>query len=148
MYQAGSSRDNIVKKVKKKDGSALGKRAVDLLIARKKRDPSWRGEDSKAGGRPPELTDEEKAAIVKLVEAKKAKAIVTINYCKRMIKTIRRVSRWCVSRALHEAGLAWLNRRDKRAIPTEHKADRIAYCAKNRTGGSTLSVNSPNDDRS
>ena len=49
---AGAKRDDIAKKVRKKDGKRPSLRAVDAVLAKHKEDPSWRGDDSRAGGRP------------------------------------------------------------------------------------------------
>ena len=52
---AGVTRPDIVQRVRKKDGKRPILRAVDGVLARHREEPAWRGEDSRAGGRPPLL---------------------------------------------------------------------------------------------
>ena len=47
----------IAQKVRKKDGRRPKVRAVTKTIAKKKKNPSWRGADSSAGGRPRTLSE-------------------------------------------------------------------------------------------
>ena len=75
--EAGEPRKNIRKNIRKKDGSCAGMRAIDALIAHGK-DKKYDGEDSKAGGRPRELTGQEEALL------KKLRATSAINGCSRL----------------------------------------------------------------
>ena len=54
-------------------------------------------------------------------------ARVTIQYCKKRLKFLRRMSKEGVRLALHRLGLAWRLRRAKTAIPKKHVAARIKY---------------------
>ena len=63
---AGMERQGICKLVRKKDGTPVGCRAVDRVIAHKKQYPDWRGGDSRAGGRPPAISDAQKKELVDL----------------------------------------------------------------------------------
>ena len=56
MHVAKAPREDICKEVVKKDKTPPSIFAVDQVIAHMKVSPDWRGEDSKAGGRPGKLT--------------------------------------------------------------------------------------------
>ena len=128
LHLAKVPREEIRGMVTKKDGTHPQLNAIDKVIAHKTQDPHWMGEDSAAGGRPSALTEEQKKQVVKLVFADRGKAVVTVPYCRRRLKFLRSVSVWCVRRALHDAGLAWMGRRCKTWVPPAHKEMRIAYC--------------------
>ena len=83
--EAGEPRKNIRKNIRKKDGSCAGMRAIDALIAHGK-DKKYDGEDSKAGGRPRELTEQEEASLKKLIIDEVGLARVTIQYCQKRLK--------------------------------------------------------------
>ena len=125
--QAGEPRKNIRKNIRKKDGSCAGMRAIDALIAHGK-DKKYDGEDSKARGRPRELTEQEEASLKKLIIDEVGLARVAIQYCQKRLKFLRRWSKEGVRLALHRLGLAWRLRRAKTAIPEKHVAARIKYC--------------------
>ena len=61
MHLAKVPRTRMAELVEKTDGSKPKVHAIDMVIARKKSDPAWRGE-SGAGGRPEILTAAQKAA--------------------------------------------------------------------------------------
>ena len=67
MHLAGMPREDIVKLATKKDGSPPDVNGVDKVIATKKANPDWRGEESSAGGRPSALSDKQKKELVRLV---------------------------------------------------------------------------------
>ena len=125
--EAGEPRKNIRKNIRKKDGSCAGMRAIDALIAHGK-DKKYDGEDSKVRGRPRELTEQEEASLKKLIIDEVGLARVTIQYCQKRLKFLRRMSKEGVRLALHRLGLAWRLRRAKTAIPKKHVAARIKYC--------------------
>ena len=102
-------------------------RAIDALIAHGK-DKRYVGGDSKAGGRLGELTEQEEAALKKLIIDEVGLARVTIQYCEKRLKFLRRLSKEGVRLALHRLGFAWRLRRAKTAIAKEHVAARIKYC--------------------
>ena len=60
MHVAKAPREDICKEVVKKDGRPPSIQAVDQVIAHMKVFPDWRGEDSKAGGRPGKLIAEKR----------------------------------------------------------------------------------------
>ena len=124
----GTPREEICKLVAKKDGAAPTKRAVDDVIAKKKEKPEWRGEEIH-GGRPKILSEDQQQQLVDLVFAERGRAKVTVRFCKRRLKFLRRVSRQTVERALQHAGLRWLRRRPKTLVPAESKASRMEYAA-------------------
>ena len=121
-------RDKICELVTKKDGTAPTKRAVDDVIAKKRDKPEWHGEDAH-GGRRKTLTEDQQKQLVDLVFAERGRAKVTVKFCKRRLKFLRRVSRQTVERALQHAGLRWLRRRPKTLVPAESKAARMEYAA-------------------
>ena len=49
---AGAKREDIAKKVRKKDGNRPSLRAVDVVLAKRKEDLNRRGEDSRTRSRP------------------------------------------------------------------------------------------------
>ena len=63
MRAAGAKREDIVKKVKKKDGRSPTIRAVDAVLAKHACDPQWHGGDSSAGGRPRPLCARTRAGL-------------------------------------------------------------------------------------
>ena len=101
---AGMPREQIRQLVSKKDGSAPTKRAVDDVIAKKKEKPEWLGEDTH-GGRRKILSGDQQKRLLDLVFAERGRAKVTVQFCKRRLKFLRRVSRQTVERALQQAGL-------------------------------------------
>ena len=48
----GAKREDIAKKVRKKDGKRSNLRTVDVALAKRKEDLTWRGEDSRTRSRP------------------------------------------------------------------------------------------------
>lgn len=113
--------------VKKSDGSKGSRRAVDAVLAKKRRDPSWRGEDAERDGRPPVLSKVDHKALVALVFKERGRAKVTVRYCRQKLKRLRKVGKSTVENALHDAGLKWLRRRMKRTVPEPWKKKRMAY---------------------
>ena len=128
LRKAGTPRGEIRKLVKKKDGKRPSLRTVDNVLLKKKAKPSWRGDDSSAGGRPPALSPAELKALTKLVFKERGKAVVTAPYCMKKLPLLRKVSPDTVRRALHAAGLKWLRRRQKSAVLKRHKEPRMQYC--------------------
>lgn len=128
LHVAGVAREEICKKVMKKDGTPVGLKAVDKVIAHKKQHPSWKGTDSIAGGRPAAISDAQRKKLIDLVFQERGRATVTVKYCKKKLVFLRPLNKSTVCRYLHEAGLAWLTRRLKTAVPKEHKLARIEYC--------------------
>ena len=66
---AGAKREDIAKKVRKKDGKRPSLRAVDVVRTKHKEDRSWRGEDSRAGGRARVLSQKRRQQLLELVVA-------------------------------------------------------------------------------
>ena len=126
MSLMGASRDQICEAVLKRDGTAPTVRAVDDVIARKRAEPEWRGEEVHSG-RPKVLTAAQQQRLVDLVFAERGKAKVTVNFCRRRLRFLRKVSRQTVERALCNAGLRWLRRRSKTLVPHLGKLARIKY---------------------
>ncbi len=128
MRAAGTARRSIRKTVKKTDGTSPTLRAVDGVLAMKKADPEWRGEPSRAGGRPRALTKAQTKELLNLVFAERGKAKVTASYCRKRLPFLREVSADTVRRELYHAGLAWLRRRRKTSVPGDWRKKREAYC--------------------
>jgi len=123
----GYEREEIRQQVCKTDGKPGSLKAIDGVLEKKRKCPDWRGENSSAGGRPRELTTSEVKQLTDLVFEERAKAVVTVKYCRKRLLFLRRVSRKTVERALHQAGLAWLRRREKRAVPKEWREKRMGF---------------------
>ena len=117
----GVKREDIARAVRKKDGKHPHLRAVDAVLAKHRADPEWRGDDSRAGGRPRALTLEQRQQLIQLVFAERGKAKVTIPYCRRRLPFLRQVGKDTVRRELLRAGLAYLRRRRKISIPVEFR---------------------------
>lgn len=128
MQAAGVTRPEIARRVRKKDGKRPTVRAVDAVLARHRAEPTWHGEGSRAGGRLPVLTEQERKQLLKLVSAERGKAKVTVPYHRRRLLVLRKISGETVRRKLLRAGLAYLRRRRKTAVPNEFRAERLAYC--------------------
>ena len=128
LHCAGVPVLQIAGQVIKKDGTCVGSRAVDKVIARKKQFPAWRGTDSSAGGRPSAITAAQKRELVQLVFRQRGREVVTVKYCKIRLPYLRPLAKSTVCRYLHEAGLAYLTRRLKTAVPPNHQAARVEYC--------------------
>ena len=129
MHLGRMPRTDMQTHVAKKDGSTPTLGAIDKVIMRKAADPEWMGEESRAGGRPAGLDDKEKTALVNLVFKERGRAVVTVPYCRRKLRFLKKVSVRCCRRALHDAGLAWLGRRCKSWVTPAHKVMRLLYCA-------------------
>ena len=81
LRQGGAGRLEITRLVKKKDGKHPTVRTVDNILTKKEDDPSWHGEDSRAGGRPAALSKGDVGALTRLVFRERGKAVVTAPYC-------------------------------------------------------------------
>ncbi len=128
LRQAGKDRPQIRRLVKKKDGKHPTLRTVDNVLSKKKGDPSWHGENSSAGGRTPSLSAKEIRELTSLVFKERGKAVVTAPYCMKRLPFLRDVTKQTVRNALHAAGLAWLRRRQKAAVPKKYLEPRKRYC--------------------
>ena len=91
LRQAGKERGVIQKFVKTRDGSHPALRAVDAVLRKKRDHPQWRGDDSRAGGRPRALTSKQVKELVALVFAERGKAVVTVPYCCKRLPFLREV---------------------------------------------------------
>ena len=77
LRQGGAGRLEITRLVKKKDGKHPTVRTADNILSKNEDEPSWRGEDSRAGGRPAALSKSEVGALTRLVFREPGKAVVT-----------------------------------------------------------------------
>ena len=101
--KAGVLMKDIPAMVTKKDALPPSLRAVEAVVHKAGADPAWRGENSKAGGRPQKLSKKAKKALVALVLKERASHVVTTTFCREQPKALREVSEDTVRRALHEA---------------------------------------------
>jgi hypothetical protein len=85
LRQGGAGRLEITRLVKKKDGKHPTVRTVDNILSTKEADPSWHGEDSRAGGRPAALPKSDVGALTRLVFRERGKAVVTAPYCMKRL---------------------------------------------------------------
>lgn len=127
MHLAGAGPTQIAKTIRKPDRAALKPRNVRKVIRKFKKDPKWDGSREQGTGPTPVLTDSDKNDIKKIVIKHRGKEVVTIRFIKKLRKHLRKVSDRTISRALHEAGLAWLRRRRERALTRAHKLPRIDF---------------------
>ena len=74
------------------------------------------------------LTKDQKKTLKTLVFKERGRAVVCVKYCQKRLPSLRKVSCSTVERALHEAGLAWLRRRDKRSVPKKWRLKRLLFC--------------------
>ena len=126
--EEGASTQKIRKTVLKQDGRRGSLRAIEAVVAKARADPKWQGENSSAGGRPPELSLAEVAKLKKLLHAEVGLAKVTIPYCRKRLPFLKRVTEECVRLTLHRLGLAWRLRRAKAAVGKKYKSARLEYC--------------------
>ena len=102
-------------------------RAIDGVLEHARRDPEWEGNDSKAGGRPQDLTSKEKRDITKLIHAEVGLAKLTIPYLRKRLPFLRSLSKECVRQSLKRLGFAWRLRRGKAAISKKYKPARLDW---------------------
>ena len=127
LARAGTpSRDNAAS-VLKSDGTHPSQRAVQQVIAAEEDIRRRDGERAPGTGRGRALTDKQRAAIVALVFKERGSATVTAAFCRQRLPFLRTVSPWTIRNALHDAGLRWLRRRQKRLVPKPHRAMRMTY---------------------
>ena len=127
MHLAGMRREDMLSLVQKSDGAEPALQTIDTIIAKKKSDPEWNGENEAKSGRPPALTAEKQKLLVNFVFKHRGKAKVTIPFCKKCLVFLRKVCDTTVERALHSAGLTWMTRRAKSWVPGPSKEARLIY---------------------
>ena len=132
LAEEGYSSHEIAQRVRKPPtGRRLGShpdpRSVRHLVLKAREDPKYRGQNPPGLGRKPRLTDRQQSKLVELVFKHRGGSVVTSTFCQKQLSFLRKVSRWTVTRALHQAGLAWLRRRQKKWVPPLARAGRIAY---------------------
>ena len=89
LREAGTERQEIRKKVLKKDGKKPSIGTVDGILARFEEDPDWDGcEDRTAGGRPRLLTPEQEARIKNILLKDVGRYVVSATYVKRILKDL------------------------------------------------------------
>ena len=86
MCIAGCTRDQILDCAVKTDGTQPSVRAVDDVIAKKRDEQKWRGEDKPHSGRPKALSDEQIKKLVDLVFEERGQAKVTVKYCQMKLR--------------------------------------------------------------
>ena len=126
MALAGAAPSTKASTIRKPDRQPLKVDAVRKTIRKFKANPTWNGDRKQGTGPTHLLSIAQKTAIARIVFKHRGSKVVTINLIKRLIVAVRHVSRQTISRALHEAGLAWLRRRRKHCAPAQHVNPRIA----------------------
>ena len=127
LADSGTPTKDIVRKVSKTDGERTTVRAVQQTLCMRESLRTRRGHRSPGSGRPSALTAAENKEVVALVFKERGSAVVTSAYCRRKLPFLKRVSRWVITHALHDAGLRWLRRRQKRLVKKEHRVQRMKY---------------------
>ena len=77
--ECASTSATIADSVRKQDGSGPMLRAVDGVLAKKRQNPTWHGDDSCVGGRPRTLTRSQTEQLLNLVFRERGKARVTVK---------------------------------------------------------------------
>ena len=127
MHLAGAGPAQTVKKMKKPDKVLLKPRSVRKIVQKFTENPNWDGSREEGTGPIPILTDEDKKRTVKIVIKHRGKEVVTTGPIKKTLRDLRDVSDRTISRALHEAGLAWRRRRRERAVTKKHRLPGIDF---------------------
>lgn len=129
MFLAGMSYMDISGEVTKPDGNNLTPGGAQYVVNKVGEEggllSTGQRPVSDGRGRPRHTETALDKAIVKLVFKMRGSAMVTVNYCKKVLKPARKLSRWTVARRLKKAGLAWLRRRRKSIVPAIHKEARL-----------------------
>ena len=107
MAQEGAPLKKIRTTVLKKDGKIGSLRAIDAIIGHTRKDPSWEGGNSSAGGRPQEMTPAELRRLQKFIHDEVGLAKVTMPYMKKRLPFLRRLSTECLRQSLRRLGYGW-----------------------------------------
>ena len=105
--EAGTPPAEIVKHVRKKDGSRPKVRAVQKTILKAKTDPKWKGQNQAGGpGRNRTMSERHQKMLVKLVYNERGQANVTTAYCKQRLPMLRCYSQWVRVSRVYSSTLA------------------------------------------
>ena len=129
---AGFSQRKIADEVVKPDGEHPCQQSIaDVLCAAEAVGTyRWNGEaDTCQNSRPRATSKAFDKKILDIVFKNRGRAIVNVNYIKKVYKAARKVSNRLLQRRLSEAGLAWLRRRRKSLVPAAHKVARLDFAA-------------------
>ena len=107
--------------------SPYGNHRKPGVLEHRRVDPNWEGEDSSAGGRPPELDAGELRVLKKFIHDEVGLAKMTIPYMKKRLKWLRRLTDEGVRRILKRMGYVWRLRRGKAAIAKKYKPQRLLW---------------------
>lgn len=131
MFLAGSSVSEIMDEVTKPDGSTPSKTAVEDAIQRVQQTGALLSDGGSGGassaGRPRSTEAALDKKIVKFVFKHRGLAKVTVAFLRKRLPAIRKLSTRTLQRRLQEAGLAWMKRRRKSLVPTQHKPARLRF---------------------
>ena len=83
--EEGATTSKIRQACLKKDGKKAFARAIRAVVARVRDDPQWDCTDSRASGRPQELTSQEQKKLSEFMITEVGIARVTIPYCKKRV---------------------------------------------------------------
>ena len=129
LYESGLKRSDVLEQVHKKDGTSAGVRTLSRIVKRFQDDPEWDGvEHRDAGGRPRDVTEAQEKKILKILVRDVGKCVVSANYVRKLLPEIRHVRERTVQRTFHRLGYDYLYRRNKAAIGSKYKPDRLKYC--------------------
>ena len=133
MFLAGMTYANIAEEVQKPDGSQMTEGGARYVVAKVEKEGGLASigaapaDDGR--GRPRATDNGLDKAIVKLVFKMRGKAVVTVNYLKKVLKPARKLSRFTLARRLKNAGMAWLRRRRKSIVPSMYKEARLEWAS-------------------
>lgn len=134
MRMAGAERQEICDRVRKTDGSSPSIGAVDAVLHTVGKRSVGQGGPicppirKKRAGRARKLTKQQEKRLVNLVFRERGKAKVTAKYCKKVLPFLRVLHQRSVCNYLQRAGLAWLTRRKKTAVPPDWRKRRLEHC--------------------
>ena len=126
-FLCGMSLTEIRDEVEKSNGGHPSLQAVSNTIdlAREMGGALWDGQIQGAAGRPRETSSGLDKSMVRLVFKMRGRAVVTASYVRKHLREARKLSDRTIQRRLKQAGLAWLRRRQKSLISSEHKQARL-----------------------
>ena len=102
--------------------------AIANCIKKLDADPGWTG-TRKHGSGPPRKTDEEQdEKLLEMVFQYRGKRKVTVNFLRTTVAWAKDLGNTALEERLHDAGLAFLRRRDKTLVLKLDRPPRIRYC--------------------
>ena len=102
--------------------------AIANCIKKLEEDPQWSGTRKTGSGPPRKTSEEQDEQLLELVFEKRGKRKVTVNFLRTCVPWAKGLGNTALEERLHDAGLAFLRRRDKTLVLKVDRAPRIKYC--------------------